>query len=206
MKSELKKAEIPCRLSRDLKKDGIGTDVYPVSFFDWRIMEKLKLYRVKNRYINYLSSQDDKVQHNKNAKRPYVGIVLRVDNYQYFVPLESPKPNHVNVKSGKHLLKIDGGNLGIMGFNNMIPVHNSALISFDINSEEDEAYIELLKRQVRWINKNKEKVLGHAQKTYNEVVVKNNSFMKGICCDFKKLERACNRYNPNFKRKNNRNQ
>lgn len=166
-------------------------------------MENLRLYRVKNHYIRYLSSIDNKVQYNKRARRPYVGIVLHVDNYQYFVPLESPKPNHINVKSGKHLLKLDGGNLGIMGFNNMIPVHISALIHFNIEKEDDERYIELLKRQVRWINNNKDKVSEHAQKTYNEIVFKDNSFMKTICCDFKKLENACDRYNPNFRRNKN---
>ena len=37
-------------------------------------------------------------------------------------PLESPKPNHVNIKGGGPVMKLDEGRLGLMGFNNMIPV------------------------------------------------------------------------------------
>ena len=107
-------------------------------------MEPLRLYRISSKYISFLRGADDKVQLNKNAKRPYVGIVLYVGEFRYFAPLESPKPNHKNMKSGKHLLKIDGGNLGIIGFNNMVPIHNSSLIEFDINSEPDTKYAELL--------------------------------------------------------------
>lgn len=33
------------------------------------------------------------------------------------------------------------------------------------------------------------------------VVAKHNSFLMGICCDFQKLERACDRYDPNHVRK-----
>lgn len=164
-------------------------------------METLKIYRITDKYINYLKGTDNKVPHNKNNHRPYVGIVLYVGEFQYFVPLESPKPNHQNIKSGKHLLKLDNGNLGLMGFNNMIPVHKSALIYFDINSEQDEKYRELLKRQASWINKNKAKIYERASKTYYTVSMKNNDFMNRVCCDFKKLEKACKNYNPNYVRK-----
>ena len=84
------------------------------------------------------------MQNNKNKRRPYVGVVLIVGKYKYFVPMESPKPNHANIKSGKHILKIEGGRLGLLGFNNMIPVHDSALISFDINNEPDKHYVVIL--------------------------------------------------------------
>ena len=104
------------------------------------------------------------------------------------------------MKSGKHLLKIDGGNLGIIGFNNMVPIHNSSLIEFDINSEPDTKYAELLRRQVTWLNKNKAVIYDHANKTYYDVVNAKNKFLVSISCNFKKLENACKNYNPNYKK------
>lgn len=176
-----------------------------ISFFIMRrIMETLKLYRISDKYIRYLQSRDNRVQNNKNKRRPYVGIVLYVGDYRYFVPLESPKPNHSNIKSGRHLLKLDGGKLGLLGFNNMIPVHEAALISFDINQEQDKKYAELLKRQVSYINRNKADILSHASKTYYSATRNNNAFLSKICCDYKKLERACNKYDPSYSGKTNR--
>lgn len=176
-------------------------DYCPSRFFYYRRnMKPLRLYRISSKYISFLRGADDKVQLNKNAKRPYVGIVLYVGEFRYFAPLESPKPNHKNMKSGKHLLKIDGGNLGIIGFNNMVPIHNSSLIEFDINSEPDTKYAELLRRQVTWLNKNKAVIYDHANKTYYDVVNAKNKFLVSISCNFKKLENACKNYNPNYKK------
>lgn len=160
-------------------------------------MDTLKIYRISDKYIRFLKSRDDRVQDNKNRHRPYVGVVLLVGSYRYFVPMESPKPNHKNIKPGRHIMRLDNGQLGLLGFNNMIPVHDSALITFDIEKEPDAKYSELLKRQAAFINRHKADVLNHASQTYYSVTSKKNKFLLGICCDFKKLERACNQYNPN---------
>lgn len=160
-------------------------------------METLKIYRISDKYIRFLKSRDGKVQDNKDRRRPYVGVVLFVGAYRYFVPMESPRPNHDRIKPGRHIMKIDDGRLGLLGFNNMIPVHEDALISFDIDSEQDRKYAELLKRQASYINRHKADVLNHASQTYYSVTSKKNKFLLGICCDFKKLERACGQYNPN---------
>lgn len=162
-------------------------------------MEKLRIYRVEDKYIRFLKGVDDRVQDNKNRRRPYVGVVLLVSNYRYFVPMESPKPSHAKIKSGKHIFKIDGGKLGLLGFNNMIPVHDAALVTFDIDKEPDPLYASLLRRQAAFINRNKADVMNHASATYYDVVNHKNAFLEGISCDFKKLESACNRYDPNFK-------
>ena len=143
---------------------------------------------------------DDKVQHNKNAKRPYVGVVFSFGGFNYFVPMESPKPNHSKIKSGKHILKLKNGEYGLLGFNNMIPVHKNALISFDIAKEPDERYRNLLQNQVRICNRMKANILDHAQKTYFGVI-NGNEFLVKISCNFKELERASKKYNPNYNNK-----
>ena len=154
-------------------------------------MDTLRIYKVTDHYVRFLHGRDSRVQHNKGAKRPYVGVVLRFGGYKYFVPMESPKPNHANIKPGKHIVKLDGGRYGILGFNNMIPVHKDALIEFDINAEKDIKYRELLKRQVSLCNAMKADILNHAQMTYFDVVNKSNKFLMRISCDFRALEGAC---------------
>ena len=162
-------------------------------------MESLRIYRISDHYIRFLNSRDSKVQYNKGARRPYVGVVFSFGGYKYFVPMESPKPNHVNIKPGKHILKLDGGKYGMLGFNNMVPVHKDALIEFDINAEPDVKYRELLKRQASLCNRMKADILNHAQLTYFDVVNNKNKFLVAISCDFKKLETACKSYKKDFK-------
>lgn len=159
-------------------------------------MESLRLYRISDQYIRFLKSRDSRVQDNKNRRRPYVGVVLVVGEFRYFVPMESPKPNHAAIKPGHHILKIEDGRLGLLGFNNMVPVPDTAIIPFDIDKEPDTKYAELLRRQFTYINRNKASVLDHAAKTYFGVVNKKTAFLVKICCDFKKLESACIQYDP----------
>lgn len=165
-------------------------------------MENLRIYRVSDHYIKFLNSRDSKVQYNKGAKRPYVGVVFSFGGFKYFVPMESPKPNHAKIKAGKHIMRLDGGKYGLLGFNNMIPVHRDALIAFDINAEPDRKYRELLKRQASLCNRLKADILNHAQLTYFDVVKKQNKFLVEISCDFKKLEIACKSYKKDFKPRN----
>ena len=75
-------------------------------------MNKLKLYRVDVNYIKYLYSFDNKVQYNKEQKdeytrkRPYLGVVLQVNEFEYFVPLEHPREAHQKMKDNIYILKI----------------------------------------------------------------------------------------------------
>lgn len=163
-------------------------------------METLRIYHVSDHYISYLHGCDHKVPYNKGARRPYVGIVFSFAGYKYFVPMESPKPNHANIKPGKHILKLDAGRYGLLGFNNMIPVPKEALIEFDINAEPDRKYRELLKRQVSLCNRIKADILNHAQATYFDVVGNKNKFLVSISCNFRKLEKASKSYEPNYSR------
>ena len=162
-------------------------------------MSELSIYRIEDHYIRFLRSRDSRVQFNKDRRRPYVGVVLFVGEYRYFVPMESPKPNHANLKAGPHLYKLDGGNLGLLGFNNMVPVPDCALIPFDINAEPDVQYRSLLQHQARAIQSNQGAILHRASKTYFSVVNGTNQFLCRISCNFRELERACKSYDPNRK-------
>ncbi len=53
---------------------------------------KILFYTVDKNYIKYLSRFESHVSYNKDEighSRPYLGIVLRIEKYEYFVPLYS---------------------------------------------------------------------------------------------------------------------
>lgn len=164
-------------------------------------MKQLKIYRVSNHYVKFLAGVDPNVAYNKDSRRPYVGIVFTLGSHNYFVPMESPKPNHTKLKPGPHLMFIDGGRLGLLGFNNMIPIPDTALTIVDIDNDPDQKYAALLRRQASYINRHKADVLDHAQRTYYAVTTGKNKFLMKISCNFKKLERASKKFNPNYKPK-----
>lgn len=161
-------------------------------------MGRFRFYHITERYIRFLQSGDKRVQYNKHQSRPYVGIVLKINSVDYYVPLESPKPNHANIKSSGPVLKLKDGKYGVMGFNNMIPVPTTALISFDFNDIDDEKYRTLLQNQLDYCNSNKETIRQRANTTYRKATSGRVPHYEKVCCDFKKLERMCRSYNPNY--------
>ena len=165
-------------------------------------MGSFRFYHIHDKYIRFLHSGDNRVQFNKGQSRPYVGVVLTIESTSYFVPLESPKPNHSKLSSSGPILKLKDGKLGIMGFNNMIPVPDVALIKFDFNDIEDEEYRMLLINQLDYCNSNREVILHRAKTTYNKAVGNNVPYYKEVCCNFKKLERMALSYNPNYRPSN----
>ena len=58
-------------------------------------------------------------------------------NLNYFVPLEHPRKEHMNLKNNEFILKIHNGKYGILGFNNMLPIPDSQLIEFNINEQNE---------------------------------------------------------------------
>ena len=160
-------------------------------------MGTLRLYHIRESYVEFLHKIDSRVQFNKGQRRPYVGIVLTIQGFDYYVPLESPKPNHKNIKSGGPVLKLDEGKLGIMGFNNMIPVKHYHLIEFDILTEPDEKYRALLQKQLQYCEKQKQIIFSRAATTYRKATDGKNPFYRRVCCDFKRLESGCTKYRVN---------
>ena len=157
-------------------------------------MDELHVYFISDDYVRYLYGFDSRVPYNKDGKRPYVGVVLRVGDYQYFVPMESPKPSHQGLKSRPHILKLQGGALGILGFNNMIPVPDRALTLCDISAIENRKYRFLLENQQAECNHMDGLIHQRAQATYSSVLSGKNAFLLKISCDFRKLEEACKEY------------
>lgn len=120
---------------------------------------------------------------------------LLVEEINYIAPLSSPKPKHKTMKNNMDFLKIDNGDLGVINFNNMIPVkmeYIPKIITDKDAKKEDSKYIVLLNKQLSWINKreNVVKIINKAKKIRDKYI--NDTLpinIKNRCVDFVKLEK-----------------
>jgi len=159
----------------------------------------MRLYNVKNDYINYLRGFEPKVLFNKDEKRPYVGVVHTINNTAFYVPLSSPKAKFSFMKNSKDFHKIAGGKYGAINFNKMIPVDKNSLIEMDINNEPDEDYRTLLKNQFKELIDMKDIIYRKSQNIYTlfsskEKLSPNDAKVKERCCDFALLEQKAKEY------------
>lgn len=168
----------------------------------------VSIYTVSSDYINFLRSIDSRVLENeKNFGniRKYVGVLFKIDNYDYFVPLSSPKPSDYvcidGIKTIRHsvvpiyrIIECSEDKINFLGklkFSSMIPVPPSQLTLLDITSLTED-YKTLIFNQIRHIRK-KITILQnrHAKVIYNQKKANypNINYLNDTV-DFKKLEQA----------------
>lgn len=162
-------------------------------------IEELNLYRINEKYAKYIYNQDKKVlkAYDIKNKRPFIGIILEINNISYFAPLSSPKKKHEKMKNNIDFLKINNGRDGVINLNNMIPIPLGCYKKINIKEEivRDKKYGLILKYQIIWCNKNIETIMKNAEKLYK--LVSNNKANLNIqkrCCNFKFLETKLNQY------------
>lgn len=164
--------------------------------------DELILVKIDSNYCNYLRKFDTKVPYNYNEKetRPFVGVLFFVNGCMYFAPLSSPKPKHIKIKSNLDFFKLNGGKLGAINFNNMIPVMHFNVhkidLNVDISDNRERKYLNLLKKQIFWLNRHSENLYSKSSKLYFGYI--NNTLNENIrirCCNFPLLEDKCLEYN-----------
>lgn len=163
---------------------------------------KLRWYIADKEYIKYLKNFDEKVENiDYNTKlKPYIGILITINEFNYYVPISSPKEKHYKMKEDMDFIKIIKNNkiIGVLNLNNMIPILDSNVKelkykeiekyrSFD-NEKEKKLYISFLSFELTLINENMTKIKKNAMKLYNEKIKNPESSISKRCCDFKLLE------------------
>ena len=151
-------------------------------------MNRLKLYKVNAEFLDIIREIDPKVSLLKE-RRPFLGILIKIETISYLAPLTSPKPKHKTMKNLEDFIKIDSGNYGAINLNNMIPILEEKFEEININEEEDNTYKILLQNQLTWCNKNKEIIINKAAKLRSKKL--SNTLRKELndrVCDFQKLE------------------
>lgn len=177
-------------------------------------MESFKLYSVSDEYVEWLRKDFPNVYSNKiNSRthtRKYLGVVLKVGSYHYYIPMSSPKDsdyqiagdNKVIKKSIVPIIRIVVKNSlgkkelkGTLRISHMIPVPESELELYDIESETDRTYKDLVQNEIIFIRKNREKIISNAELLYKQKMI-NDTTAKYVktALDYKKLEEACSLY------------
>lgn len=165
----------------------------------------IRLVNVDSKYIRFLFAADNHVMYNKGQKRPYIGILFEVKGHKYYAPLTHPKPKFKNMKNTEDFMKIKGGDLGAINFNNMIPVRNEAVKVINVSNIVDSKYKLLLIQQIEFFDDNETEIINRATKLYRSY--KNGRLRKTVaarCCNFTVLENRAKFYNPNYVPKDNK--
>lgn len=154
-------------------------------------MKNLKIYYIDENYINYLRQFDTNVAYNKSKTRPYVGIVYTYNNFNYFVPLTSPKEKHKKINDKAiDIYKIKNGELGAVNINNMIPTPIEELTEV-LPIVTDKKYKKMLEEQLTYLNNHKAelfKKIKYFQNMYRKGYLSENILAR--CCNFEFLEKV----------------
>ena len=131
-------------------------------------MDELKLYSISDEYVEWLREDCPNVYSNKidsgTHTRKYLGVVLQIGQYKYYVPMSSPKDsdyqivgeNKVIKKSIVPIIRIVVKNSngvkelkGTLRISHMIPVPASELQLYDMDNETDTTYKDLVQNEIQ---------------------------------------------------------
>ncbi len=174
-------------------------------------MEAFKLYSVSDEYIEYLRYVFPNVYSNKETTRihtrKYVGTIVCLENYHYYIPMSSPKESDYQIAGGKKVIKKSIVPImrivvknskglkelkGTLRISHMIPVPPSELQLYDIENEQDSTYKDLVQNEIIFIRKNQEKILANAKLLYKQKAENDLSagYVKAAL-EYKALEKLC---------------
>jgi protein AbiQ len=158
-------------------------------------IDRLKFYYIDENYANFLRSKYDKrVPNTKGENYKYdkffIGVVLRVNNWEYFAPVSSYKQDNAltfNIKD------TDGDFIASVRPNYMFPVVKGVCKPVVIKSFKG-FYKYLLQEELRYCNKHRGEICDMANKIYSKKTIYNYSSSEerkmydAMCCNFKWLE------------------
>ena len=143
----------------------------------------MRLYSVSDDYIEYLRNVFPRVYSNKIANRKhtrkYLGVVFKLNDFNYYIPLSSPKDAHdYIILNDKKVIRKDSiivirmvvkGTLkGTLQIGTMIPVPDKALIQYNLQDEQDISYKELVQDEIIFIRKNTNRIIKTAKLLYSK--------------------------------------
>ena len=176
----------------------------------------MRLYGVTDKYIEFIRTKYPRVYSNKEDMRvhfrKYLGAVIEINGYNYYIPLSSPKEKHDYVfvngvrkvrNSSLIVIRIVEGDgekqelKGTLQIGTMIPVPDSELIEYDVNKEPDENYRNLIWSELEFIRKNEKKIIKNAEILYKKKARNSTEKIVKFCIDFQGIERLCDEWNNN---------
>jgi len=174
-------------------------------------------YNIDLPYLKYLHDIDSEVRYSVEKaydRKPFLGIIVMINSYNYFIPLTSSKPKHARwkvvgkdyflicetIRPGEQrpndiiktlsscLLRI----LAVLDVKKMIPVPNELYRQIDFTQVQDPHYQGLLWKEFRSCRKMEKEILEKAEAVYREQ--KATGIIHPMFCNFSILEKACGEY------------
>ncbi|MCD8204065.1 MAG: type III toxin-antitoxin system ToxN/AbiQ family toxin [Coprobacillus sp.] len=176
-------------------------------------------YTADTDYLRYLYSFDHEVFYKNYGyeHKPFLGIIVGVGDYNYFIPLTSAKPSHSKwplvsrdsfliyqkMSSKEKLSKTIYKNVpgdpssiyriyGALILHKMIPIPSGAYKKIDLYSLTDKNYQYLLQREFSFCYNIKEEIVGRVRKIYEAQI--KTGHIRPRYVNFKALETACDNY------------
>lgn len=158
----------------------------------------LKFYEINPNYIDFLLPFAPHLFRNKKPaqenERKYIGIVLSVNDMDYFVPLSSFKAKDQKMKETVDFIKIK--DFAVLNINNMFPAASKDCHYVDINSIKNQNYRNLLRNEYRFIKSIENKILKNAKTVYiHKKINGNKTGLAKRCNDFALFEQKCTEWN-----------
>lgn len=162
-------------------------------------MHEMKFYQIDTNYLNTLRQIDGRVPHNKEfigrkgKSRPYVGVMLSIDNIDYFVPLSSKKK-----RSSFVVMPIYDNNddqIATLMLNNMLPVPPKyrKILNMDGVKITDPKYFDLLMNELNFLRPRRESIkmrcaIIRSVKVEGKSMPQINSKTEAYCLNLRELE------------------
>lgn len=177
-------------------------------------MEEFKLYSISDEYVEWLRKDFPNVYSNKiNTRihtRKYLGVVLQIGQYNYYIPMSSPKDSDYQIAGANKIIKKSivpiirivvkksSGEKELKGtlrISHMIPVPASELELYDMENESDSTYKDLVQNEMIFIRKNREKIIANAKLLYKQKAANDTTagYVKSAL-NYKALEKLCNSF------------
>ena len=180
----------------------------------------MQLYSISDEYISFLRKKFPRVYSNKENMRvhtrKYLGVVIEIGTYKYYIPLSSPKEKHdYTIESGKKIIRKDSlivmrivsGSKdkeelkGTLQIGTMIPAPDDVLELYNVSEEADQAYKELVNDEIIYIRKHKQEIIKKAKVLYSKRKSGEENRVVQNCLDFIALESECDKWIASQKRK-----
>lgn len=182
------------------------------------LFQDFGFYNVDIDYLRYLHSIEPEVQFSEDKdyqQKPFLGIIVLIGSYTYFIPLTSGKPKHSKWKNvgtahyliyeqvkktelrpndiSKSISNVDALKIfAALDIKKMIPVKDGLYTRIDFSALNDQKYADLLEKEYRFCQKIQNGILLKAHQIYEKQ--KSTGVVYPIYCNYSKLEAACDTY------------
>lgn len=173
----------------------------------------MRLYSISDEYVEFLRKKYPRIYSNKEDTRihtrKYLGVVLEIDGYKFYIPLSSPKKHDYKDVDGKKTIRKDSLIVirmisykngekelkGTLQIGTMIPVPDSEIELYDVGGEKDKQYRDLITEELIFIRKHKDKIKKSARVLYSKKKASNSdNAVVANCLDFIAVCSECDKW------------